>query len=105
MDSLEKYFCQLVFEMNKFRNHIFTSEQEKDFALTDLLALPKKMLEEMDRHGITSEEFWECSCEKNFHHNISENTCQICGDILDDSPDALMSGVVEKYIQENGKVN
>lgn len=99
--SIENAFCGLVLEMKKFQNQTFKTIEDQDGALSVLLALPGKLLEETDKHGVTSEEFWECSCEKNFLHKVSESACQVCGDVIDESPDALMSSVVQNYIQEN----
>jgi len=54
----------------------------------------KKVLEEQ---GIlTTDEYWDCECYKEFIHRKSQAKCRICGARRDEQPDSRVSEVLEE---------
>lgn len=56
---------------------------------------------DLEYHGdiILNIKFWDCECEKNFIHSITENQCKVCGALEEDCPNSR-ANEVEEYLKE-----
>lgn len=47
----------------------------------------------------TTENYWDCECEKDFIHPKSQKECSICGAITEEQPDSRVNEVLAHGFQ------
>lgn len=49
---------------------------------------------------ITNNNFWDCDCEENYIHPVSQKQCEICGALEEDQPPARQNEIdAEEEVQ------
>jgi hypothetical protein len=97
MENAEQYLASLMKAMQEFEHREFTDAQSQDAALTELLKLPRTMLEEMHQNCITTPNYWECDCDDEYiHEKVGANAehCNECDSDEEDHADARLHDVL-----------
>lgn len=95
MKNAEQYLAHLMKAMAGFQARTFTSTEDQDAALTELLGVPVKMLEEMHGNCVTTPNYWECDCEDKYIHDKDASLmCFQCNSNEEDYPDARLHDVL-----------
>lgn len=103
IQNAETYLASLITKMRTFRDTTFTSTEQQDAALTELLAVPDAMLGQMEKDCETSDSYWECACEDQYIH-IKEgsgsecNVCSVCDVEEEDASDARLVDVIRNLM-------
>ncbi len=96
MKNAEQYLAHLMSEMKYFQERTFNSIEDQDAALSQLLGVPAKILEEMHQNCITTPNYWECDCDDKYIHSKEDNDmmCFKCNSNEEDYPDARLHDVL-----------
>ena len=95
MKNAEQYLAHLMSEMKYFQERTFNSIEDQDAALSQLLGVPAKILEEMHQNCITTPNYWECYCDDKYINDKDDaSMCFKCNSNEDDSPDARLHDVL-----------
>lgn len=97
MKNAEQYLASLMKAMQNFKETQFTSAENQDAALTELLELPDQMLAGMHQNCVTTPTYWECDCDDKYIHEkkgTDEEHCDICGSYEEDHADARLHDVL-----------
>lgn len=97
MKNAEQYLAHLMSEMKYFQERTFNSIEDQDAALSQLLGVPAKILEEMHQNCITTPNYWECECDDKYIHEkvgATEEHCVKCDSYEEDHADARLHDVL-----------
>lgn len=95
MKNAEQYLAHLMAEMKYFQERTFNSTEDQDAALSQLLGIPEKILQEMHQNCITTPNYWECECDDKYIHDKDDATmCFKCNSNEEDYPDARLHDVL-----------
>ena len=95
MKNAEQYLAHLMAEMKNFQERTFNSIEEQDTALSHLLEVPAKILEEMHLNCTTTPNYWECDCDdKYIHDKDTALMCFKCNSNEEDYADARLHDVL-----------
>lgn len=99
MKNAEQYLAKLMKAMQDFQARQFTSTEDRNAALTELLNLPAKIMEETHQNCVTTPNYWECDCEDKYLHDKDENEmCFKCNSNEEDQADARLHDVLHNMI-------
>lgn len=98
--SLENKLLRLLVAMEKFQNTIYEDIVSQDVGVQELMKVKSEIKLECIKENILIPEYWDCECEKDYIHPISERICVKCTRWNDNQPDSRLNEVVEKLIGE-----
>lgn len=96
IQNTETYLAELMAKMIAFRDSYYSSTEQQDAALTELLAVPVKMLAQMEQNCVTTPAYWECACDNHEIHLYDGRTleCPKCNVEAEEASDARLSDVL-----------
>lgn len=100
MKNAEQYLAKLMKAMQDFQARQFTNTEDRNAALTELLNLPAKIMEETHQNGVTTPNYWECECDDKYIHSKEGNDlmCFKCNSNEEDQADARLHDVLHNMI-------
>ena len=76
--KLENKLLRILVAMDKFQDTIYENIESQDAGIQELMKVKSEIKLELINENVLTPDFWDCECEKDFIHPISERFCVKC---------------------------